>query len=104
MDVMSQHFNEADDLVKFVQNRTGKLDGSVVSSYWLGQEHMLKDEAAHAKYIKSCNNYRKHQRTKKKRTRSINKSRKVTVHAHTNAEDHCPIECIRYATRQKARV
>ena len=52
MDVMCQHFNEADDLVKFVQNRTGKLDGSVISSYWLGQEHMLKDEAALAKYIK----------------------------------------------------
>ena len=52
MDVMCQHFNEADDLVKFVQNRTGKLDGSVISSYWLGQEHMLKDKAALAKYIK----------------------------------------------------
>ena len=52
LDVMSQHFNEADDLVKFVQNRTGKLDGSVISSYWLGQEHMLKDKAALAKYIK----------------------------------------------------
>ena len=52
MDVMSQHFDEADDLVKFVQNRTGKLDESVISSYWLGQKHMLKDEAALAKYIK----------------------------------------------------
>ena len=52
MDVMSQHFDEADDLVKFVQNRTGKLDESVISSYWLGQEHMLKDRAALAKYIK----------------------------------------------------
>ena len=52
MDVMSQHFDEADDLVKFVQNRTGKLDESVISSYWLGQEHMFKDEAALAKYIK----------------------------------------------------
>ena len=52
MDVMSQHFNEADDLVKFVQNRTGKLDGTVISSYWLGQEHMLKDKVALAKYIK----------------------------------------------------
>ena len=52
MDVMSQHFDEADDLVKFVQNRTGKLDGSVISSYWLGQEHMLKDKATLSKYIK----------------------------------------------------
>ena len=52
MDVMSQHFDEADDLVKFVQNRTGKLDSSVISSYWLGQEHILKDKATLAKYIK----------------------------------------------------
>ena len=52
LDVISQHFDEADDLVRYVQNRTGKSDGSVISSYWLGQEHMLKDEAAIAKYIK----------------------------------------------------
>ena len=52
MDVMGQHFDESDDLVKFVQVRTGKLDGSVISSYWLGQEHMLKDKVALAKYIK----------------------------------------------------
>ena len=52
MDVIGQHFDEADDLVRFIQNRTGKLDSSVVISYWLGQEHMLKDKAALAKYIK----------------------------------------------------
>jgi len=52
MDVISQHFDEADDLVRYVQNRTGKLDGSVSISYWLGQEHMIKDKIALAKYIK----------------------------------------------------
>tara|TARA_B100001057_G_C22015596_1_gene631543 strand:+ start:52 stop:264 length:213 start_codon:yes stop_codon:yes gene_type:complete len=52
MDVISQHFDEADNLVRFVQNRTGKLDGSVVTSYWLGQEHLLKDKTTLAKYIK----------------------------------------------------
>ena len=52
MDVISQHFDEVDDLVRFVQNRTGKLDVSVITSYWLGQEHMLKDKVALAKYIK----------------------------------------------------
>jgi len=52
MDVISQHFDEADDLVRYVQNRTGKLDGSVITSYWLGQEHLLKDKTALAKYIK----------------------------------------------------
>ena len=52
MDVISQHFDEADDLVRFVQNRTGKLDGNVITSYWLGKEHMLRDRLALAKYIK----------------------------------------------------
>ena len=51
MDVMSQHFDEADDLVRFVQKRIGKIDGSVSTSYWLGQEHMLKDKFALNKYI-----------------------------------------------------
>ena len=51
LDVISQHFDEANDLVRYVQNRTGKSDNSVISSYWLGQEHMLKDKASLAKYI-----------------------------------------------------
>ena len=52
MDVISQHFDEADDLVRYVQNRTGKLDSSVINTYWLGEEHMLSDKTALAKYIK----------------------------------------------------
>ena len=52
MDVMSRHFNEANDLVRYVQNRTGKLDGSLITSYWMGQEHMLRDKTALANYIK----------------------------------------------------
>ena len=52
MDVISQHFDEADDLVRYVQNRTGKSDGSAITSYWLGQEHMLKDKTVLANYIK----------------------------------------------------
>ena len=52
MDVISQHFDEADDLVRFVQSGTGKLDCSVVTSYWLGQEHMIRDKTALANYIK----------------------------------------------------
>ena len=52
MDVIGQHFDEADDLVRYVQNRTGKLDRSVITSYWLGQEHMLRDKTELAKYIK----------------------------------------------------
>ena len=52
MDVISQHFDEVDDLVRFVQNRTGKIDGSIITSYSLGQEHMIRDKTALAKYIK----------------------------------------------------
>ena len=52
MDVIGQHFDEADDLVRYVQNRTGKVDGSVATSYWPGQQHTLKDKTALAKYIK----------------------------------------------------
>ena len=52
MDVISQHFDEADDLVRYVQQRTGRLDRSVITSYWLGQEHMLRDKTELAKYIK----------------------------------------------------
>ena len=52
MDVISQHFDDADDLVRYVQNRTGKLDRSIITSYWLGQKHMLKDKTYLAKYIK----------------------------------------------------
>ena len=51
MDVMGQYFDEADDLVRFVQQRTGKKDASVMTSYWLGQEHMLKDIVALTEYI-----------------------------------------------------
>ena len=52
LDVISQHYDEADDLVRYVQNRIGKIDSSVITSYWLGQEHMLRDRTELAKYIK----------------------------------------------------
>ena len=52
MDVIREHFDDANDLVRHVQNRTGKLDSSIITSYWLGQEHMLRDKTALAKYIK----------------------------------------------------
>ena len=52
MDIISEHFDDANDLVRFVQNRTGKLDSSIITSYWLGQEHMVRDKTALSKYIK----------------------------------------------------
>ena len=51
-DVVAQRFDEAGDLVRFVQNRTGKLDESVVTTYWLGKEHMIKDKSTLAAYVK----------------------------------------------------
>jgi len=51
-DVISQRFSDAEDLVYFVQTRTGNYDSSIVTSYWSGREHMIKDKATLAKYIK----------------------------------------------------
>ena len=51
-DVLAQRFDEADDLVRFVQSRTGKLDESIVTTYWLGKEHMIKDKSTLAAYVK----------------------------------------------------
>ena len=56
LDVVAQRFDEADDLVRFVQNQTGKVDESIVTTYWLGKEHMIKDKVTLAAYIKfECN-------------------------------------------------
>ena len=52
LDVVAQRFDEADDLVCFVQSRTGKLDESIATTYWLGKEHMIKDETTLTAYIK----------------------------------------------------
>ena len=50
-DVLNQRFNDADDLVNFVQNRTGKIDSSIITSYWLGQEHLINDKISLRAYI-----------------------------------------------------
>ena len=52
LDVVAQRFEEADDLVRFVQSRTGKLDENIVTTYWLGKEHMIKDKTTLTAYIK----------------------------------------------------
>ena len=51
-DVLNHRFSDAEDLVHYVQNRTGKYDGSIVTSYWLGQEHMINDKTTLSEYIK----------------------------------------------------
>ena len=50
-DVLNQRFSDADDLVNFVQNRTGKIDSSIITSYWLGQEHLINDNPSLRAYI-----------------------------------------------------
>ena len=51
-DVLAQRFDEASDLCQFVQTRVGKPDDSVVTTYWLGREHMITDRNSIADYIK----------------------------------------------------
>ena len=56
LDVIAQRFDETDDLVRFVQSRTGKLDETVMTTYWLGKEQMIKDKTTLAAYVKfECN-------------------------------------------------
>ncbi len=50
-DVLNQRFSDADDLVNFIQNRTGKIDSSIITSYWLGQEHLINDTISLRAYI-----------------------------------------------------
>ena len=50
-DVLNQRFSDADDLVNFVQNRTGKIDSSIITSYWSGQEHLINDNPSLRAYI-----------------------------------------------------
>ena len=55
-DVLNQRFSDPDDLVNFVQNRTGKIDVSVITSYWIGQEHLINDKITLRAYIEfECN-------------------------------------------------
>ena len=51
-DVVSRRFSDAEDLVHFVQTRTGKYDSSIITSYWLGLEHMINDKPTLSAYIK----------------------------------------------------
>ena len=51
-DVVSRRFSDAEDLVHFVQTRTGKYDSSIITSYWLGREHMINDKTTLIAYVK----------------------------------------------------
>ena len=51
-EVLSSRFSDVEDLVHFVQTRTGKYDSSIITSYWLGREHMITDKTTLSAYVK----------------------------------------------------
>ena len=52
-DLISQRFDEVDDLCRFVQNRLGKMDNRTATLFWAGKEHMLSDRNTLEAYVKS---------------------------------------------------
>ena len=52
-DLVSQRFDEVDDVSRFVQNRLGKADGQKASAFWVGREHMIGDRQTLEAYVKS---------------------------------------------------
>ena len=52
-DLVSQQFDEAGDIIRFVQNRLGKADSQKASLFWAGQEHMIGDRQTLKAYVKS---------------------------------------------------
>jgi len=51
-DVLSRGFSDIEDLVHFVQTRTGKYDSIIIASYWLDQEHIINDKTTLSAYVK----------------------------------------------------
>lgn len=52
-DLVSQQFDEADDIIRFVQNRLGKADAQKAMVFWVGREHMIGDRQTLKAYVKS---------------------------------------------------
>ena len=52
-DLVSERFDEADDVIRFVQNRLGKADGQEAMVFWAGREHMIGDRQTLKAYVKS---------------------------------------------------
>ena len=42
-DLVSQRFDEIDDVCHFVQNRLAKMDSQKAIAFWASQEHMISD-------------------------------------------------------------
>ena len=50
-DLVSERFDEVDDLCRFVQNRLGKMDVEKSSMFWIGREHMITDRQTLQAYV-----------------------------------------------------
>ena len=50
-DILNQHFSDADDVVNSIQSRSGKIDSNIITSYWLGHEHLINDKISLRAYI-----------------------------------------------------
>ena len=51
-DLVSQRFDEIDDVCRFVQNRLGKMDNQKAMVFWAGREHMINDRQTLQTYVK----------------------------------------------------
>ena len=52
-DLVSQQIDEADDIIRFIQNRLGKVDSQKAMAFWAGREHMTADRQTLKAYVKS---------------------------------------------------
>ena len=48
---LNQRFSDACELVNLVQNRTSKIDSSIITSYWLGKEHLINNTTSLTAFI-----------------------------------------------------
>ena len=51
-DLVSQRFDEAGDIIRFVQNRLGKADSQKAFTFWSGREHMMGDRQTLRDYVR----------------------------------------------------
>ena len=52
-DLVSQQIDEADDIIRFIQNRLGKVDSQKAMAFWAGREHVTADRQTLKAYVKS---------------------------------------------------
>ena len=52
-DLVSQQIDEADDIIRFIKNRLGKVDSQKAMAFWAGREHMTAGRQTLKAYVKS---------------------------------------------------